>query len=701
MYRHAVVGSLIVCATTAVSAVETITVDAALDRHGISPLIYGVAFASTAQLQALNAPSNRWGGNTTSRYNWQQNADNKGSDWYFESIDSGDGTAASASADAFIDRTRAAGADALITVPMLDWVAKLGAGRSKLASFSITKYGAQTDSDSAWMPDAGNGVRTAGGNVTGNDPSDANVASTPSLQADWVSHLRGKYGAADAGGIRYYLLDNEHTLWQSTHRDVHPAGAGMDELWSRMSSYAAAIKGADPAAKVIGPEEWGIAGTLLSGLDQSGPNWHHEAGSDAAAHGGLDYYPWLLQQFQAYDTAHGVRLLDVLTTHCYPTGNEYGGGTDAATQALRNRSTRALWDPAYVDESWVGRDTWPGLQIRMIPRLKEWVAANYPGTKVGITEYNWGAEDHINGATAQADIFGIFGREGLDLASRWTTPDPATPTFKAMQLYRNYDGAGSFFGDTSVRATCSADPDVLSVFAAERTSDGALTVMLINKSASSTSCDLGLAHASASTADLWQLTAANSITHLAAGSLSGNHLTLTLPAQSITLAVLPTTVAPTPALQLSTTTLTVTEGATATFQVRLTVSPAATTSVTVTHTSGDSDLSVSGGATLTFTTGNWNTWQTVTLAAASDRDTANSTANFAIAAAGLVTQNLTAQEFDTTTVTVSPSGSGSGGGGGGGCGVGTTLAGIFGLLAVGIARGVRDRWAARGRPPQG
>ena len=58
--------------------------------------------------------------------------------------------------------------------------------------------------------------------------------------------------------------------------------------------------------------------------------------------------------------------------------------------------------------------------LMLIPRMKGWVASYYPGTKIGITEYNWGAEGYINGATAQADILGIFGREGLDLATRWT-----------------------------------------------------------------------------------------------------------------------------------------------------------------------------------------------------------------------------------------------------------------------------------------
>ena len=83
---------------------------------------------------------------------------------------------------------------------------------------------------------------------------------------------------------------------------------------------------------------------------------------------------------------------------------------------LRNQSTRQFWDTNYVDPSWINSI------IMLIPRMKSWVTNYYPGTKIGITEYNWGAESDISGATAQADILGIFGREGLDLATRWTTP---------------------------------------------------------------------------------------------------------------------------------------------------------------------------------------------------------------------------------------------------------------------------------------
>jgi hypothetical protein len=71
----------------------TITVDPTTSRHPIDPNVYGVAHATAAQLNDLNTPLNRNGGNNTSRYNWQLNADNRGNDWYFESIADSNATA--------------------------------------------------------------------------------------------------------------------------------------------------------------------------------------------------------------------------------------------------------------------------------------------------------------------------------------------------------------------------------------------------------------------------------------------------------------------------------------------------------------------------------------------------------------------------------------------------------------------------------
>lgn len=181
--------------------------------------------------------------------------------------------------------------------------------------------------------------------------------------------------------------------------------------------------------------------------------------------------------------------------------------------------------------------------MQLVPRLKNWTATYYPGTTVGITEYNWGAEGHINGATAQADILGIFGREGLALATRWTTPNPSTPTYQAIKMYRNYDNYGSGFGDVSVSASVP-NPDNLAVFAAQRSSDLALTIMAVNKVLSgSTAVNLRLANFTAGgPAQVWQLTSSAVIARLADAAVSGSTLAVTLPPQSITLFVIPSTV---------------------------------------------------------------------------------------------------------------------------------------------------------------
>ncbi len=316
----------------------------------------------------------------------------------------------------------------------------------------------------------------------------------------------------------------------------------MQEIRDAMITYSAAIKNVDPGALVVGPEEWGWSGYFFSGYDQQYGSQHGWSFlPDRANHGNMDYLPWLLQQLKTRSDLDQRRVIDEFTVHYYPQGGEFGNDTSAAMQSRRNRSTRSLWDPNYIDETWIND------KVQLIPRLRSWANTYYyAGTPIGITEYNWGAEGHINGATTQADIYGIFGREGLDFAARWTTPDTATPTYKAMKMYRNYDGNRSTFGDTSVLASSTANADNLSVFAAQRSSDQALTVMVISKVLSgSTPVTVNIANLSAAaTAQVWQLTASNAITHLADVPVSAQSFAATVPAQSVTLFVVAASSAP-------------------------------------------------------------------------------------------------------------------------------------------------------------
>src|SRR5712691_12499096 len=167
----------------------SVAVDVNTNRRAINPNVYGIAYGTTTQLADLNVPLNRYGGNNTTRYNWQINGDNRDADWYFESI--GDtSSVAGERGDTFISNSRAGGAQAMITVPMIGWVAKLGASRAKLASFSQAKYGAQTGKDAQWFPDAGNGIlKSTNQPVSGNDPNDANVQNSSLYQQSWIQHI--------------------------------------------------------------------------------------------------------------------------------------------------------------------------------------------------------------------------------------------------------------------------------------------------------------------------------------------------------------------------------------------------------------------------------------------------------------------------------------------------------------------------------
>src|SRR5947208_9990661 len=92
------------------AAVVTVAVDPAADRHPVSPLIYGVSFGSDAQAARLHWPVRRWGGNSTTRYSWQDDISNHASDWFFYNIEESNPNPAQlpdgSAADVFIDETR-------------------------------------------------------------------------------------------------------------------------------------------------------------------------------------------------------------------------------------------------------------------------------------------------------------------------------------------------------------------------------------------------------------------------------------------------------------------------------------------------------------------------------------------------------------------------------------------------------------------
>jgi beta-glucanase (GH16 family) len=528
----------------AADAGPALRIDVSAARHKISPYIYGINFAEEALAKELRLPVRRWGGNSTTRYNWKINMANRASDWYFENLPEVNDNPSSqpqvSAVNAFIDQNVRTATDSIITVPLIGWTPK---DRGRNCGFSIAKYGLQQANDWQWWSDCGSGTKPDGTTkITGNDPHDTSQEIDPNFVQDWIRFLISLYGVASQGGVKFYDLDNEPMLWMSTHRDVHPQPTTYDEVRDRTYSYAAAIKQVDPAAQTLGPVLWGWNAYFYSALDTAADQWWNKPKPDQIAHGGTPFLDWFLQQMSSHEKANGVRILDYLDLHFYPQGTGVSGSNpgDSNLQALRLRSTRGLWDPTYVDESWIAN------AVRLIPRMRDWVANNYPGTKLAITEYNWGALRSMNGALAQADVLGIFGREGLDLATLWGPDASDQPWAHAFRMYRNYDGSGGSFGDVSVQAS-SDDQDRLAIYAARRSSDSALTMVVINKTGTDLSSTVTVGgFVPAATAKVYRYSAANlsGIVPQPDQSLAGAAFSATFPASSITLLVAPAAAAP-------------------------------------------------------------------------------------------------------------------------------------------------------------
>src|SRR5262249_34720616 len=159
--------------------------------------------------------------------------------------------------------------------------------------------------------------------------------------------------------------------WNSTHYDAHPAPTTYDELWGKMGATAAALLAAEPTAEVSGPAEWGWTNYFCSAKDTSSGGCSASS-PDRAAHGGTELVAWLLQQAKLQEQSSGKRILHWLDLHYYPQG---GAGP---------ANVRSLWDPTYVDPSWIASTGISGGIVRLIPRMRDWVASNYPGTKISV-----------------------------------------------------------------------------------------------------------------------------------------------------------------------------------------------------------------------------------------------------------------------------------------------------------------------------
>ena len=508
------VSTSIITPDTPASSHVSFDIESDKDNLAISPFIYGINSHDFSGRPA-NIPLTRLGGNRWSAYNWENNASNAGTDWQNQNdsyLSSSDVPGAAVTGP--IDAAFSHNAGVLLTIPMIGYVSADKAGNGDVGNthaYLTTRF------------KLGKAAKGAAFLLLPNT-ADASVS-----QDEFVNFLDKRYPGArtDASKTLLYSLDNEPDLWSSTHNRIHPTSATYAEMVSKTIEYAAAIKAVVPQARVLGPVNYGWAGMVNL--------------QDASDGAGRDFLDFFLQQLAAAETSRGKRLLDVLDVHWYPEAQ--GGGvriigensTDAVATA-RMEAPRSLWDSSYTETSWITRYGTLG-PINLLPRLKSKIASNYPGTNLSISEYCYGGGNHISGGVAQADVLGIYGREGVYAATLW----PMARTFDfikgGFEMFRNFDGANGSFGNTSIRAG-NSDAARTSVYASVDSGNAKrMVVVMINRTTAARTAGVRIWHTvHFKTAKPYVLTAASAAPQ-AAGTINlsqTNALQYTMPAYSVT-----------------------------------------------------------------------------------------------------------------------------------------------------------------------
>ena len=456
-------------------------------RFPISRFVYGANFITDdgppsagrwpwfAADVPRGATLNRIGGNRLSAYNWRNNYSHAGLDYQFQNdqlldLSTVPGEAIRRRVAAAIER----GAATLVTIPMLPYVAGDAEG-TPLDTLSSTHAARMR---AHFVPNRPS--RAAG------DPANA------VYQDEFVRWLNSAFPAAAGDSIHplFYSLDNEPDIWYETHRAIMSDTLGKrrketyDGFTATSVAFARAVKSVVPGALVFGPATATYTGVASLGRYPD-PD---------PVHGKKPFFEFYLDRMRIAEQTYGRRLLDVLDMHWYaeaytrggPITNDYAPQDQEAIQK-RLQAPRSLWDSTYTEGSWVsGYTKGP---IALLPRLRRMIAQHYPGTRIAITEYYYGRSGDISGGLAQADVLGIFGREGVFAATLWPQAnvwawkgignDAYAYAFGAFRLFRDYDGAGSAFGDTGLGAS-SSDAGRASIYASRR-ADGRVVLVVINK----------------------------------------------------------------------------------------------------------------------------------------------------------------------------------------------------------------------------
>ncbi len=512
----------------------TITINPAQTKP-ISPFIYGINFYSGVTGAPPQLTFDRAGGNRWTAYSWETNASNAGSDYLYENDDFLSSSSVPAEAvRSFIAADQSSGLASLMTVQLQGLVAGDENGPVSVANPpDLTRFKQVVDQKST----------VSSVPFTLNPPTgDANVFMDEFVWAlDQKFSGMGIFGANPAHPT-FVSLDNEPELWNSTHLEVQgPNPVTSDDYIAKTITMTEALKNQFPDMVLFGPVHYGFQGIY---------NWQGEL---SATPSGSNWFPdKYLTALSTASASYGKPLVDVYDFHWYAEEYDANGTrsidmtgttlTDAQVQLIV-QSPRNLWDPTFTDSTnsnpWIYQEL-GNTPINILGRLQAKINAEFPGRKISLTEYENGGWNHIAGTIAQADNLGIFGSQGVFAANFWPPNGTYSYALAGFRAFRDFDGAGANFGDTSLQTSSSNVQNVVVYASMDSTTPGRYVFVAINRSTTVQVAAIN-GQSLSGTANLYQMTAAsaqgqNPVQPVSIGTtpVSGSSLTIRLPALSVT-----------------------------------------------------------------------------------------------------------------------------------------------------------------------
>ena len=504
----------------------TITVDPTKTKP-ISPWIYGLNFYTGISGAPPHLTLDRAGGNRWTAYNWETNASNAGTDYLYENDNYlSSSTTPAEAVRSFVAADESLGMASVLTIQLQGLVSGDESGPVSVSNPpDLSRFKQAIAKRSSITPAAF---------TTSPDPNDAYVYMDEFLWA-MNQKIPGIFGAT-ASLPTFVSLDNEPELWNSTHLEVQGSNPiSSDQYIAKTITLAKALKDQFPNVVIFGPVHYGFEGIY---------NWQGEL---SATPNGANWFPdKYLPAMKTASTGYGKPLLDVYDFHWYSEAtdgatrviNLSGANLSSAQVQAIVQSPRSLWDPNYTENSWITNGVLGG-PIQLLPRLQAKIDAEYPGTKIAITEYENGGDNHIAGTIAQADNLGIFGSQGVFAATLW--PLGNCPYILAgFRAFRGFDGATASFGDTSLAATSSKVQNVAVYASSDSTHPGEFVFVAINRTTIPQLTAINGVTLSG-TASVYQMTATtasgqNPIHPVLVQQMpvNGTSMTVTLPALSVT-----------------------------------------------------------------------------------------------------------------------------------------------------------------------